>query len=207
MDKCLVTTLQGTANITEAEYFNSMRVKVIANSRLQLRPTATEALTIIVESGTIYEDDNTTVAADAGSSFSIPANTATTNYRTKTATVFRIEDNNTLMRGVLLSGGFSVPTDITSFAEFINVENIDGTGTNWIGTIEEYVEKAVSYGKASGVYVSGDNISFNDVKNSNQQFYIRFNDNPVLVKTKYTGQSSYIEVGTYNKTTGEWTYV
>lgn len=195
-NKCFVKKLVGAIDNDNIAFYNSTIINVGAegtNEPVQWTFTDSDVKAKI-EKGTLKFNGE-----DIGTEGDIVSLISST-YRVVTPFAIRLLDNGKL---ATLICGFNAKTDVANFADFENLIQLSPAGTNFIGKVEDYVEKATEYGKESAIIIGGNNITFNGSSASGQSFKIEFGDGVAYVKNHINSDAL---IGTYTLATDTWVY-
>lgn len=199
-NKCFIKRLVGAIDNDNIAFYNSTIINVGAvgtNEPVSMVFTDSDVKAKI-EKGTLKRDGN--IVGTAGDVVSLISNT----YRVETPFAIRLLDNGKLLNlGAYRPCGFNSITDVAIMADFVNLINLDPSGTNFVGKVEDYVKKATEYGKTSSIIIGGNNITFNGTSSSGQSFKIDFANGITTVKDHKNNDTL---LGTYTLSTDTWVY-
>lgn len=157
-------------------------------------------------SGTLYTGDTLqTVAISAGEE------------KTYTGSIYfffagnaeaKIEINNAYQLQALLLNGiaFSTNTLVSKFSKYTTLSSLSNTTTMFVGRLEDYIRDASKYGRTINITITNLFVTFGaNGETYGIKYYCDFATDSSVVTIKNTNASGAV-LGTYNKTTGVWTY-
>lgn len=196
MDKCFIKKLNAVIDNADIPYYNSTALAVgdsNVSNYVSFKLTNGTAK-VKVEKGILSLDGDQ--IAKEGDIITIHE----TGYRVTTPFALRFLDNDDL---TYINCYFNAPTNVEVFADFKNLENLDGAGINLNGRLEDYVEKATENGKTSPCIFSSNNITLNGISTAGQQFKVTFNNGVANVLNHKNNDAL---LGTYTLATDVWVY-
>ena len=195
MEKCFIKKLNAAIDNADIPYYNST-VLAVGDSKNNFVgfELVNETAKVKIEKG-ILSLDGAQIAKE-GDITTIHKN----GYRVTTPFALRFLDNRDLTK---VECYFNAPTNVEVFADFENFKELDGSGTNLNGRLEDYVEKAIENGKTSPCIFGGNNITFNGSSTAGQSFKVTF-DNGVANVLNHRNNDALL--GTYTLATNTWVY-
>ena len=217
MNDCLVTKLKKSVDNDNLPLFDAIKFRISPAADGENNFSIISDGSIVTFSGVI-RSGYTSTSSTRTSPFSVSGDTeyffhAYTSDGEDSRNI-RI-DGFSQIKALGFNKGLVETFSISAFAAavnafFLGLKSAASWARNIIGNLEDYVEKAFKLGKTTDVRIGGRYIKFNGLNanatgRTGDVYYVEFNDQD-YVKVHTAGTIDGAVIGTYNKSTGVWTY-
>lgn len=217
MNDCLVTKLKKFVDNDNLPLFDAIKFRISPAANADSNFDITSDGSIVTFSGVMRSG-----ASSTSSIYTSPVSASGNNSYFFYAYTSDGEDSRNIridgfsqIKSLGFNKGLVETFSISAFAAAVNAIFLGlKSAATWMsnigGNLEEYVEKAFKLGKTTNVKIGGRYIKFNGLNanatgRTGDNYYVEFNDQD-YVKVHTAGTIDGAVIGTYNKSTGVWTY-